>query len=174
MKRYLFIIIFFVFFEACQEQQTGKKDVVTTPDTTTYTTIEWLDSLKNIGVVEGGKKTEVKFRFRNSGTRPLLIISATPGCGCTVADYPKEAIASGEEGVITAAYNAPVTIGEFRKNIHVTTNTYGASDHYIYFSGSIRKPGDSTKTRSLDSGTLRSLKSKELTKNLLLKPTKNR
>ncbi len=114
-------------------------------DTANYTSIQWIDSVKNIGYVTAGAKTEIKFRFKNTGTKPLFIIAAHPGCGCTVADYPKEAIAPNARGVITADYAAQKgTQGEFRKNISVTANTKGTTYHNIFFYGEIKKEGDGT------------------------------
>jgi hypothetical protein len=175
MKIYLFIIAVFVSLAACQNNDVKKNDLTgLVKDSTKFTNIKWIDSLKDIGVVEAGKKTEIKFRFKNTGTKPLFIISAQPGCGCTVADYPKEAIAPNGEGTITAAYNVNAgTTGEFRKNIHVTTNTNGSTSHYVFFYGSIKNPADSATNNKPDSSALQALRSKELKKNLLLKPTKN-
>lgn len=108
-------------------------------DTANYTRIQWIDSVKNIGFVVAGTKAEIKFRFKNTGTKPLFIIAARPGCGCTVADYPKEAIASNAAGVITASYAAQKgTQGEFRKNILVITNTKGSTNQNIFFYGQIK------------------------------------
>lgn len=114
-------------------------------DTANYTSIQWIDSIKNIGFVTAGTKTEIKFRFKNTGTKPLFIIAARPGCGCTVADYPKQAIAPNAQGVITADYDVHKgTEGEFRKNISVTANTKGTTYHNIFFYGEIKKERDST------------------------------
>src|SRR4051812_13816053 len=101
----------------CQQQDSRKKELLgVAKDTAAYTSIHWIDSVKNIGTIEAGKKKEIIFRFKNTGAKPLIIISAQPGCGCTVADYPKEPIAPGADGVITAGYQAPGgTGGEFRK-----------------------------------------------------------
>jgi len=91
-----------------------------------------------------------------------------------VADYPKEAIAPGAEGVITAGYTVSAgTTGEFRKNIHVTTNTKGSTSHYIYFYGAIKNPGDTTTHKRLDTTAIKALRTRDLKRNLLLKPTKN-
>ncbi|GEO11316.1 DUF1573 domain-containing protein [Segetibacter aerophilus] len=175
MKPYIFLIAASVAFIACQNQDVKKKDLsVLVNDSTKFTNIQWIDSLKDIGAIEAGKKTEIKFRFKNTGTKPLFIISAEPGCGCTIADYPKEAITPNSEGVITASYNVNSgTTGDFRKNIHVTTNTNGTTSHYVYFYGSIKNAGDTTPGRKIDTAMLNALKSKELKRNLLLKPTKN-
>jgi hypothetical protein len=175
MRPYLFSIATFIAFTACQNHDVKKKDLsIRVNDSSKFTSIQWVDSLKDIGTVEAGKKTEIKFRFKNIGTKPLFIISAEPGCGCTIADYPKEAIAPDSEGVITASYNVNAgTSGAFRKNIHVTTNTNGSTSHYVYFYGSIKSAADTTPGRKIDTAMLDALKTKELKRNLLLKPTKN-
>jgi len=154
MKKYFFVIATFIILGSCNNEgdktATNKASVTSATaakDTGGYTTIQWVDSLKNIGTIAAGKKTEISFAFKNTGEKPLFIISAEPGCGCTVADFPKEAIAPGSEGVITAAYDAPSEPGEFRKNIHVTTNTKGSDSHYIFFYGVIKKEGDSAASR---------------------------
>jgi hypothetical protein len=173
MKKYLIIITAVLSFTACQNQDEKKTEVSSAAkDSSNYTTIQWVDSVKDIGVIDPGQKAEIKFRFKNSGSKPLFIISAQPGCGCTVADYPKEAIAPGAEGTITAAYNVTKgTTGEFRKNIQVTTNTKGSTSHYIYFKGSIKNEEDSTPTKKADTVALNAIKEKELKRNVLLKST---
>ncbi len=143
MKTLVLILFTAISLAACQ----GHEENITraSNDTANYTSIQWIDSIKNIGFVTAGTKTEIKFRFKNTGTKPLFIIAARPGCGCTVADYPKEAIAPNAQGIITAAYDIyKGTKGEFSKNISVTANTKGTTHHNIFFYGEIKKEGDST------------------------------
>lgn len=138
MKTRVFIVCSFIAFASCQNGQTNITR--TANDTSNHTSIQWIDSVKNIGSVTAGTKTEIKFRFKNIGTKLLFIIAARPGCGCTIADYPKEAIAPNAEGVITANYNVNKgTQGEFRKNISVSTNTKGSTYHNIFFYGHIKR-----------------------------------
>jgi hypothetical protein len=175
MKACFLIIVIFITFTACQNKDSQKKDLSALGrDTASFTNIQWIDSLKDIGVVEAGKKNEIKFRFKNTGQKPLLIISAAPGCGCTVADYPKEPIAPAAEGTITAAYNVTTgTMGQFRKNIHVTTNTRGSESHYIFFYGRIKNDKDSVASKNINATNFKKRISIELSRNLLLKQTKN-
>jgi hypothetical protein len=175
MRLFVCVIFVIVSLVACQQQDSKSKQLVAlAKDTNAYTNIQWIDSVKNIGTVESGKKKEITFRFKNTGTKPLFIISAVPGCGCTVADYPQEAIAPGAEGIITAGYQAPAgTNGEFRKNITVTSNTRGNSSHIIFFYGTLKNEADEAAKRTIDTATLEAIKSKELKRNLLLKPAKN-
>jgi hypothetical protein len=109
-----------------------------TTDTNSYTSVQWIDSLKDIGNVTMGQTVSINFKFKNTGEHPLFVINAEPGCGCTVTDYPKNAIAPGGEGVITAAFDSNKGHeGEFRKNINVTTNTKGSTSKVLYFMGVI-------------------------------------
>lgn len=143
MKIFILISLAFIVLSSCQNQQ-DKISKITT-DTANYTTIQWIDSVKKIGVVNAGTKPEIKFRFKNTGTKPLFIIAARPGCGCTIADYPKEAISPNATGMITAVYDVHKDAsGEFRKNISVTANTKGSTYHNIFFYGEIKKDTTST------------------------------
>lgn len=143
MKIFIIIFCIIIGLTACQGEDA--KIAKAANDTANYTSIQWIDSLKNIGSVNAGTKTEIKFRFKNTGTKPLFIITARPGCGCTVADYPKEAIAPNAGGEITAEYASQKgTQGQFRKNISVTANTKGTTYHNIFFYGEIKKEGSST------------------------------
>lgn len=45
------------------------------------------------------------FRFMNTGDKPLLIKSVITSCGCTSADWSKEAYQPGEKGVIRLTYH---------------------------------------------------------------------
>jgi len=92
-------------------------------NTSGVTTIQWIDSVRNFGSINEGQKLSVSFRFKNTGTKPLVIESVEPACGCTVADYPKQPIAPGEEGEITGAFDSEGRPGSQHKTMAVTANT---------------------------------------------------
>ena len=173
--KFVLSILFIIALYACNNQEAGGEAASKLlKDTANFTNILWVDSLKNIGMVEAGKKTAITFHFKNTGTKPLFIVAAEPGCGCTVAAYPKEAIAPGRESAITAEYHVSSgTTGEFRKNIHITANTKGSTSQYIFFFGKIRAEGDTNLPKKSDPATIRAITSKEIKRNLLLKPTIN-
>ncbi len=144
MKHFFLLIVSFAFL-ACEEfdkkATSSNTAVVTkTTDTSNLTTIQWIDSIKNLGRINQGQKLEVSFRFRNTGTKPLIIESVRPGCGCTVADYPKEPIAPGEEGEITGSFDSNGRENLQRKEITVTANTKGSPYHTIFFEVDVFKP----------------------------------
>jgi Protein of unknown function (DUF1573) len=145
MKRFLFFIVS-VLVLACNEtdkaaDHVDKAGVLTSSaDTSSLTTIQWIDSVKNLGRINEGQKLEISFRFKNSGTKPLIIESVRPGCGCTVADYPKEPIAPGAEAEITGSFDSQGRENLQRKEIAVTANTKGSAYHTLVFEVDVFKP----------------------------------
>lgn len=125
---------------SCHNEEAVVLDVKEMADTTTYTTVQWMDSVVNFGSIPMGEQAQVAFRFRNTGAKPLYIANVRAGCGCTVADYTKGAIAPGGEGVVTGAFDSNKSHpGEVRKNIFVTTNTKNGKDHTLIFTGLIKE-----------------------------------
>lgn len=137
MKNLLIALVFSSFFIACNDAQ----EEISAADQTTsviaepgaLTSIEWIDSTKNLGRINEGQKVQISFRFKNSGNKPLVIQSVRPGCGCTVADYPKEPIAPGKVGEITGAFDSQGREGLQHKEIFVSANTSGSSEHKVSF-----------------------------------------
>jgi len=62
-----------------------------------------------------------KFKFKNTGTAPLVITSAKGSCGCTVPSYKKEPVMPGESSAIEVRY-ATDRVGPFTKSVTLTTN----------------------------------------------------
>jgi hypothetical protein len=124
--RYLFFsaIIITTLLAGCinNDVKTSKTASVLT-DSVNFTTIEWLDSTKDFGKINEGEKIPVSFRFKNSGTKPLVIREAHASCGCTVVDKPEKPFAPGEQGEIKAIYNSEGHEGVQNKTITVSTNT---------------------------------------------------
>ena len=147
MMKFSLVAVIAVSLYAC-----GGNDVKTLPnadkivtDSANFTTIQWTDSIIQLGTIKPDSKTDITFHFTNTGDKPLYIISARPGCGCTVADYPKEAVAPGKGGDIKAVFNSKNKPNEaFYKNILVTANTKPSTLSYLYFKGTIGNPNDST------------------------------
>ncbi|HEY0298477.1 MAG TPA: DUF1573 domain-containing protein [Arachidicoccus sp.] len=109
-------------------------------DTTNYTTIQWLDSMKDFGTAKYGDKVNINYRFKNVGSKPLYLLDVRPTCGCTIADYTKNAVMPGNEGFVKAIYdsyhNEP---GSVRKSIIVTSNTINDNHFVLAFTGNVVK-----------------------------------
>ena len=108
-------------------------------DTASFTTMQWIDSVKDYGKIAEGQKLEVLFRFKNTGSKPLVIESVHPSCGCTVADPPKEPIAPGAEGEIKGSFDSNGKSGQQHKTITVMANTKGLQSHEVAFTVDVQK-----------------------------------
>lgn len=139
--RYLFFATLVVTLVAGCNSGAKKDGPITAAlaDTARYTTIEWLDSARDYGKVLEGQKLDVAFRFRNTGTTPLVIGQVRPSCGCTIAEQPQEPIAPGNEGQIKAVFNSEGRSGINHKTLFVTANTKGKQDFSLQFVVEVEK-----------------------------------
>ena len=73
------------------------------------------------GTIAQGSDPLRKFKFKNTGSAPLVIKSAQGSCGCTVPSYKKEPINSGETSEIEVRYDTQ-RVGPFTKTVSLQTN----------------------------------------------------
>lgn len=90
------------------------------------------------GTIEKGGEPLRKFKFKNTGTEPLIIKDAKGSCGCTVPTYPKEPIMPGESSEIEVRYDTQ-RIGMFTKSVTLTTNETNGS-HLLTIKGEVKAP----------------------------------
>jgi outer membrane biosynthesis protein TonB len=77
----------------------------------------------DFGLIKQGDKVEYNFKFTNTGEADLIISSARGTCGCTVPEYPKEAVKPGESGKIKVSFNSTGKKGATTKSVYLTCNT---------------------------------------------------
>lgn len=106
-------------------------------DTTQFTQLTWLATTdQSLGKLTAGKEIKIKWRFKNTGTKPLIIEGVTASCGCTIPEKPEKPLLPGEEGIIKAKYNGSGS-GYIVKQVHVVANTNPSKNHTLSFSGEI-------------------------------------
>lgn len=71
-------------------------------------------------IVQGSDGVRV-FKFKNTGTEPLLIKNARGSCGCTVPKWSSDPIKPGQSGQIEVKYDTN-RLGTYTKNVFVETN----------------------------------------------------
>lgn len=118
-------------------------DVAATPvPTGPLTTIKFDEETYNWGKVMDGEKVTHVYKFKNTGTEPLIISNAKGSCGCTVPDWPKDAIAPGKSGEIKVIFDSTGKGGvggkEDTKKVTVTANT-DPVDTYLTITGKVDK-----------------------------------
>ena len=135
MKKLLFyaLIIFSLSCNDADSTSTTQVESAASSGSEQLTTIEWIEPSKKLGKITEGQILQIQFKFKNSGNKPLVIKSVSPGCGCTVADFPKEPIAPGKEGVIVASFDSKGRLDLQSKDIYVVANTAGNPNHTLHF-----------------------------------------
>ncbi|HRO09445.1 MAG TPA: DUF1573 domain-containing protein [Saprospiraceae bacterium] len=131
-------------------QGAGNPTVVTDPaaaattpvPTGPATTIKFEQDTYDWGKIMDGDKVTHTFKFTNTGNEPLVISNAKGSCGCTVPEWPKDAIAPGKSGEIKVVFNSQgkgaVGGKEDSKRVTITANT-DPVDSYLTIKGKIDK-----------------------------------
>ncbi len=100
-----------------------KDEMPSTKSTMALTKIEFTESSFNFGNIDEGKKVDHIFKFKNTGSNPLVLQDARASCGCTIPEYTKDTIAPGQEGKIKVIYDSAGKKGQIDKTVTVTANT---------------------------------------------------
>ena len=132
--KYLFIFLAGSMLWACNSNEASTANNATTTDannaaitadapahgTNNVASIQWMDSThQDLGKVKEGQVVEISWRFKNTGTTPLVITNVSASCGCTVPAKPEKPIAPGGEEIIKAQFDSKDRIGQQRKDVYV-------------------------------------------------------
>lgn len=93
----------------------------------------------DFGEIIQGESVEYQFKFTNTGNAPLVITNAKGSCGCTVPDWPKQAIAPGETEFLRVTYDSKGRKGAFNKKVTITANTV-PNTNILYITGDVIVP----------------------------------
>ena len=85
--------------------------------------VEWNKTEHDFGTIEQGDKVETIFTLTNVGKGDLIITNAKGSCGCTVPQYPKEAVKPGETAEIKVVFNSRGKKNKTTNTVTLTTNT---------------------------------------------------
>jgi hypothetical protein len=100
--------------------------------------IAWEKSTFDFGDVPQGDKVEHTFKFKNTGTEPLIITNVQVTCGCTTPKgWARDPIAPGQSGEITIAFNSLGKFGKQNKVVTVVSNAANAEGGQISFSANV-------------------------------------
>ncbi len=87
------------------------------------TTIQFMEEEFNFGTINQGDVVSHTFKFKNTGSEPLVITDAKASCGCTVPKKPNDPVAPGETGELVVEFNSAGKSGAQTKQVTVTANT---------------------------------------------------
>ena len=137
MKKYLLFFITAIVFISCDvrrkdriaddslvREEKQKKELKESIEIALkdFTTVQLIDSVYDFGTVEEGKLVEYSFKFKNTGSKPLVVQDAHASCGCTVPEKPEQPIKPGETGVIKVVFNTKGKSDHQEKVITVNSN----------------------------------------------------
>lgn len=126
MKKYFLLLLVSASLISCDVKRKDKNaldaDVQKVLASKDSTTVQIIDSSYNFGKVADGEKVEYSYRFRNTGTKPLVVVQATASCGCTVPQKPEKPVMPGEIGFIKIVFDSKNRVGNAHKTITVESN----------------------------------------------------
>lgn len=96
----------------------------------------------NFGKIKQGDVVEHTFKFKNTGTAPLIISNIGVSCGCTTPDWTKDPIAPGKSGIITAKFNSAGKMGQQSKELTIESNA--VTPGKLYLVGEVLDPATAT------------------------------
>jgi Protein of unknown function (DUF1573) len=125
-KNFIILSAALIYFSSCDVR---KKDKTIVENKLTQqveikdpTSVLVIDSVYDFGKITEGEIVEYNFRFKNSGTKPLIITNASASCGCTVPEKPEKPIEVGDTGFIKVKFNSEKKVGMTHKNVTVSSN----------------------------------------------------
>lgn len=143
---YSIVAIVIVMVSACGHAESKKaallnpqEGFIASLDTAHYTTIEWLDSAQNFGTIPEGDSIKLTYTFINTGNTPLFLSGVRTSCGCTIVNFPKEAVLPGHTEKLAASFNSKFHPGYMHKLIVVKSNTKNGTTHTLVMEGTVTK-----------------------------------
>ncbi len=100
------------------------------------TTMEFAETTFDFGTVQEGEQVSHTYKFKNTGSEPLILSDAKGSCGCTVPKWPREPIAPGESADITVEFDSKNKAGKRNQKVTITANT-NPPQTFIYLTGEV-------------------------------------
>lgn len=97
-------------------------------DTTTARFLCFEARVFHMDTLKEGDVSEAVFHFEVCDSNPVLIHQVWPGCGCTVADYPKDTLFPGKSYTLSLRYFSEGRPGFFLRTAHVLFHSINPLD----------------------------------------------
>ena len=147
--RIINILLVFLFLGSCDNNMGEpiiSTDLVRSPftadsnvDEVEMPKIEIDQDFFDFGEIYQNESVSREFIIRNVGEAPLLIRSAKGSCGCTVPEWPREPVLSGEQTIIKVTFNSVGKQGTQNQRVTLVTNAI-PSTKVLTIKGSILIP----------------------------------
>ena len=143
MGKAILFLLLLCSFTACKSKNgpplTEQQRQAAIKDSANFTSLQWVgDTTRDLGTIERGDVEKMRYRFKNTGTKPLIINTVIPGCGCTVPEIPQRPILPGsEEEIVVKFYTKDMAMASHIKFVTVIANTLPRTEHYLSFKAKI-------------------------------------
>ena len=98
--------------------------------------LTWDENAFDFGDIRQGEKVEHTFKFRNTGSQPLIITNVSTQCGCTTPKgWPRDPVMPGGHGEITISFDSAGKIGRQNKVATVISNAVNNKSNQLLLSG---------------------------------------
>jgi hypothetical protein len=84
--------------------------------------IKFAEDKYDFGSIKQGDIVDHVFKFKNTGTQPLVISNIGVSCGCTTPDWTKEPVMPGKMGMVSAKFNSAGKMGMQTKVLTIESN----------------------------------------------------
>lgn len=85
--------------------------------------IKFAEEKYDFGSIKQGDIVDHVFKFKNTGTQPLVISNIGVSCGCTTPDWTKEPVMPGKMGMVSAKFNSAGKMGMQTKVLTIESNS---------------------------------------------------
>lgn len=143
MKKLIFLLLAILPLVAFSQKTKNKSGETTSNPGSQKAKIEFGETTYNFGTIsETGGQATTEFKFKNTGSVPLILNNVQAGCGCTTPEWNRQPIAPGESGTIKVSYNPSGRPGVFSKTVTVNSNAENKITSLTIRGNVSRKPAD--------------------------------
>jgi hypothetical protein len=111
--------------------------------------IKFSEEKYDFGSIKQGDVVDHVFKFKNTGTQPLVISNVQASCGCTIPDWTKEPVAPGKTGMISAKFNSAGKMGMQTKVLTIESNS-AAGAATVSLVGEVKDPSAAPATADVN------------------------
>ncbi|MCB2092402.1 MAG: DUF1573 domain-containing protein [Alphaproteobacteria bacterium] len=116
------------------------QEITTEPDFTLLggpiADMEFEETTYDFGAIDEGTTVTQVFTFTNTSDEPLILSNAKGSCGCTIPQWPREAIQPGETASLTVQFNSKGKRGKRSQRVTLTANT-NPPQTFLYLTGEV-------------------------------------
>ena len=134
--------------------------------------IKFSEEKYDFGSIKQGDIVDHVFKFKNTGTQPLVISNVQASCGCTIPDWTKEPVGPGKMGMISAKFNSAGKMGMQTKVLTIESNS-AAGAATVSLVGEVKDPTAASATADVNTTEAGKQKTKDGDAKLKVKAKKS-